>query len=81
MALLFSSANIAFAEESGGFVGVELGGGGANMELKVNYLDADTNTELSQKDKLLNGGGINYGFTAGYKQFFNEYLGLHIMLI
>ena len=76
LALLFGGANIALAEESGGFVGVELGGGGANMELKVNYLDADINTELSQKDKLLNGGGINYGFTAGYKQFFNEYLGL-----
>ncbi len=70
MALLFSGANIAFAEESGGFIGFGIGGGGT--ELKSDFDDSDgISAHLKAKDS-----GISYGFVAGYKQFFNDYLGL-----
>ena len=65
MALLFGGANIALAEESGGFVGIGIGGGGTQHTME------------SQEGKAsIDFDGINYGFVAGYKQFFNDYLGL-----
>ncbi len=70
LALLFSSANIAFAEESGGFVGFGIGGGGTK------YIYKDTTANGKKRKVEISRGGINYGFVAGYKQFFNEYLGL-----
>ena len=70
MALLLGGANIALAEESGGFVGIGIGGGGT--ELKSDFDSSDGESEHSKvKDS-----GISYGFVAGYKQFFNDYLGL-----
>ena len=63
--MLFGGANLAVAEESGGFVGFGIGGGGTQWKAskggesgKVNY------------------SGLNYGFVGGYKQFFTPYLGL-----
>ena len=71
MALLLGDANVALAEESGGFVGIGIGGGGT----KYIYDEKDTaNGEKRKVEKSR--GGINYGFIAGYKQFFNDYLGL-----
>ena len=69
-------ANIALAEESGAFVGLNVGYGG--MEMHTNFTLDDTNGvgSVPQKDKLQSGGGVNYGVIVGYKQFFNAYLGL-----
>ena len=63
---LFVSAG--FAEQSGAFIGVEVGYGGTEFQLK-NSLDP-------QRSRTLKSGGVNYGITAGYKHFFNAYLGL-----
>ena len=63
---LFVSAG--FAEQSGAFIGVEVGYGGTEFQLK-NSLDP-------QRSRTLKSGGGNYGITAGYKHFFNAYLGL-----
>ena len=71
MALLFGGANIALAEESGGFVGIGVGYGDAKMVIES--LDPQTNETDNTKK---NANGVSYGFVAGYKQFFNEYLGL-----
>ena len=70
LALLFSGANVAFAEESGGFVGFGIGGGGTQFEIKGIDVYGEN---AGGKEKL---GGINYGFVGGYKQFFTPYLGL-----
>ena len=63
---MFGGANVALAEESGVFVGIGIGGGGGT-ELKSDFGDSHS----KRKDN-----GISYGFVAGYKQFFNDYLGL-----
>ena len=68
--MLFGGANLAVAEESGGFVGLGIGGGGTKYEMKG--IDVNGINEGGE-EKL---GGINYGFVAGYKQFFMPYLGL-----
>lgn len=64
--MLLGGANIAFAEESGGFVGIGVGYGDAKMIF--------TGSETNEYKASVN--GVSYGFVAGYKQFFNEYLGL-----
>lgn len=71
--LLGSVANVALAESSGVFIGAEVGYGGANVEYK-NHLQ-ETNQEFKYTAKY-DGGGVKYGFVAGYKQFFTPYLGL-----
>ena len=69
--MLFSGANVAFAEESGGFVGFGIGGGGAQQHFKQVF------EGISEKADYKSGsGGINYGFVAGYKHFFTPYFGL-----
>ena len=70
MALLLGGANIALADESGGFVGIGVGYGDAKYIVKQSYNDG-TNANATFKSN-----GASYGFVAGYKQFFNEYLGL-----
>ena len=70
LALIFGGVNLAFAEESGGFVGFGIGGGGTQYNVELTNIDG---TEEGGKENL---GGINYGFVAGYKQFFTPYLGL-----
>ncbi len=68
---MLGGANIAFAEESGGFVGIGVGYGDAKM------LQETTNENTNATDKYkVSANGASYGFVAGYKQFFNEYLGL-----
>ena len=69
LALLLGGANITLAEESGGFVGIGIGGG--DTELKT-----ETITNGIKDNYKVNLGGINYGFVGGYKQFFTPYLGL-----
>ena len=69
--MLLGGVNIAFAEESGGFVGIGIGGGGTQLHSK----GYDTQYDWNWNDKT-NFSGVSYGFVAGYKQFFNDYLGL-----
>ena len=64
---MFGSANIALAEGSGGFVGIGVGYGDAKMVF--------SESEINETYKA-SANGASYGFVAGYKQFFNEYLGL-----
>ena len=64
---MFGGANIALAEESGGFVGIGIGYGDAKMIF--------TELEINETYKA-SANGASYEFVAGYKQFFNEYLGL-----
>lgn len=71
----FSLSNFAIAESSGAFVGVEVGYGEARYELKAEY-SATQNTQAASETRKFNGGGVNYGITAGYKHFFNDYFGL-----
>lgn len=63
--LLFGSANIAFAEESGAFFGIGIGGGLTTLIIYDKEM---------HKDAL--GGGINYEIIDGYKHFFTPTLGL-----
>ena len=69
MALLLGGVNVTFAEEGGGFVGIGVGYGNTKM-ITETTLDG-----VTDKTKLV-ANGTSYGFVAGYKQFFNEYLGL-----
>ncbi len=55
------------AEESRGFVGLGVGYGG--IASKIAYYDLDMNEKYTRN-------GLSYGFVVGYKQFFNEYVGL-----
>lgn len=66
--LLFGSANIALAEESGAFFGIGIGGGSTTLI---------TNDNKMRKETL---GGINYGLIDGYKYFFKPNLGLRIYI-
>ncbi len=73
LALLFSSANIALAEESGGFVGIGVGYGGNSLKTKYSYMGAGNMTDDNITKTF---GGVDYGFVAGYKQFFTLHFGL-----
>ena len=64
-AAVLLSATSAFAEESGGFVGFGIGGGGTTFATKFGG--------TTEKE---NRSGLNYGFVGGYKQFFTPHLGL-----
>ena len=76
MALLLGGANVALAEESGGFVGIGIGGGDTELKIKVSGADnAEWLTSETSADKI-KFSGIGYGFVVGYKQFFTPYLGL-----
>lgn len=59
------STSALFAEVSGGFIGIGIGGGGTALKAK-----GDGFNEKQTRS------GLNYGFVGGYKQFFNDYLGL-----
>ncbi len=59
-------ANVALAEESGGFIGIGVGYGGIVEKMTEHTLDID--------DKYTS-NGLSYGFVVGYKQFFNDYVG------
>ena len=68
--------NPIFAEKSGGFLGLEVGYGTTNIAIDQNtaFLQPLTNPRDFQVN--LNGGGVDFGFVGGYKQFFNSYFGL-----
>lgn len=72
--------NVAFAEQSGAFLGAEVGYGGASVDYKTSYSEQNLTTGEIQGyipyTLKYNGGGVKYGIVAGYKQFFTPYLGL-----
>lgn len=68
-------ANLAFAEESGIFLGANVGYGDMSMRTDMTFTDANGYI-TAYKGKLANGGGVNYGIVVGYKQFFTPHLGL-----
>lgn len=74
---------VANAEQSGGFLGLEVGYGMINVPLNYSYqgfngnvLNPDFGLVTSELLVDLNGGGVDFGFVGGYKQFFNRYFGL-----
>ncbi len=72
--MVFMGLNLAVAEESGGFVGLEVGYGEAEI---VNISHSIPHITFTSTRKIhFNGGGVAYGFTIGYKQFFTPYFGL-----
>lgn len=71
--IAFMGLNIAVAEESGGFVGLEVGYGEAEI---VNIRSVIPISKDNIRELDFNGGGVAYGFTIGYKQFFTPYFGL-----
>lgn len=73
LSLLFG-VNIAFAEVSGGFVGLEFGAGEAN--LKSTMISFQDHTVLESIELITGLQTPYYGLIAGYKQFFNRYVGL-----
>ena len=71
---LIFGANVAFAEESGGFLGLGVGYSDLNLTVKGRYdFDSTTSTEST---KTATGEGVAYGAIIGYKQLFNPYVGL-----
>lgn len=75
IALLSLAISSAMAEESGAFIGLNVGYGAVSMDTDFTFND-NGNGITSQKGKLADGGGVNYGVIAGYKQFFTPYFGL-----
>ena len=64
--------NVANAEESGVFAGVEVGYAQSVFENKIT-VSGGVNIAESAK---YNGDGVKYGLVVGYKQFFSSYFGL-----
>lgn len=73
--LLFIGANSAMAEESGAFVGLNVGYGAVSVDTDFAFKDSGNGT-TTEKGELLKGGGVDYGVVAGYKQFFTAHFGL-----
>lgn len=69
-------ANLTFAEESGVFLGANVGYGDMAIHTDTTAIDDSGYILTQHKDKLINGGGVNYGIITGYKQFFTPHLGL-----
>lgn len=74
--IIFCVVNPTLAEESGVFVGLNVGYGEVNMDTDFSFDDTGGVGQISKKGKLQSGGGVNYGVIVGYKQFFSAYLGL-----
>ncbi|MGX3044352.1 outer membrane beta-barrel protein [Helicobacter sp. T3_23-1056] len=64
---------LAIAEQSGAFVGVEVGYGDAHFKSVVFYTDTNLNEKATYS---YTGDGVTEGFIAGYKHFFTPFLGL-----
>lgn len=75
IAVLFAW-NLTFAEDSGTFVGVNIGYGDITMHTDTTAVEDSGDILTQYKGKLASGGGVNYGIVVGYKQFFTPYLGL-----
>lgn len=71
----FGVSNATFAEQSGGFLGLEVGYGAINTPF-----ENSTTTNIAIFNDItageMNGGGVDIGIVGGYKQFFNPYFGL-----
>ena len=65
--------NPMFAEKSGGFLGLEVGYGTMSVPISSAITNNVGTNELLVD---LDGGGVDFGFVGGYKQFFNSYFGL-----
>lgn len=73
VAVASALATSAVAEESAGFIGLELGASGGNQEAKL------TGTVLNQSRTTsdnLETYGVNVGIVGGYKAFFTSWFGL-----
>ena len=77
-ALMLFSANLAFAEMSGGFIGFEIGGGSNYAKFKKTETHAGWNNgqPMVFNSDSMGAFGLSYGFVLGYKQFFTRYVGL-----
>ena len=66
---------VANAEQSGGFLGAEVGYG--SISVPFDYRQTTTNNAANATIAgNFSGGGVAFGFIGGYKQFFNPYFGL-----
>ena len=74
LSLIFG-ANVAFAEESGGFLGLGVGYSDLNLTVNAEVTEIATGTTTSGKTES-KGDGVAYGLIIGYKQLFNQYVGL-----
>ena len=75
IAILFAW-NLTFAEDSGTFVGVNIGYGDITMRTDTTAIEDSGDILTQHKGNLASGGGVNYGIVVGYKQFFTSHLGL-----
>ena len=67
-------ATAAVAEESGGFIGVQMGY--ASAKLKMDFGEFSAAASSYGYDTDYDYSGYRYGIMGGYKQFFNEKFGL-----
>lgn len=65
-----------YAEESGGFLGPEVGYGFINAKQNIVFTSGGGGTITQKNNGELNGGGIDAGLLGGYKSFFGRYFGL-----
>ncbi|WP_394952049.1 outer membrane beta-barrel protein [uncultured Helicobacter sp.] len=75
-ALALALSGVAMAEESGGFVGVDLGVSNSVMNMDAGAL-GDT---IGLNAKAASVGNFRYGLMGGYKWFFTESFGLRAYL-
>lgn len=65
--------NVAFAEQSGVFLGAEVGYGGASVDYKTSYSEQNLTTGDIQGGRpytlKYNGGGVKYGIVRGISSF------------
>ena len=67
------STSALFAETSGAFLGLGVGYGNIKLQDKFDDHNDIGGGSYKQTEKA---NGVSYGFVVGYKQFFNDYLGL-----
>lgn len=71
-----ANANSGFTNRSGGFVGIGIGGGGANISTEVGVSGVENVNIDDTTSKIYDGGGVVFELMVGYNQFFTQYLGL-----
>lgn len=72
--LIVSFGSVANAEQSGGFLGLEVGYG--SLVVPFDYEQKANNAVNAKIAGNFSGDGVAFGFIGGYKQFFNPYFGL-----
>ena len=78
VALVLSSG--VMAEESGAFVGLDLGIGNSVMTTESTLSDTVSNNTSILTNKVASVGNLRYGLMGGYKWFFSEGFGLRAYL-